>query len=136
MQYLGGTDTSYGTILSYFLAMIHNPEVQRKAQAEIDSVVGNGRLPCFEDRPHLPYVEGLVKEIYRTFIVGPLGMSNSDIDDPTLMALPGIPHMSNADDVHDGYFIPKGTIVFTNIWYVLCAFLVAVNASHPGFFQG
>ena len=74
---VGGTDTSYGTLLSYFLAMVHNPEVQKKAQAEIDSVVGHGRLPSFEDRPHLPYVEGLVKEIYRCFIVGPLGLYRS-----------------------------------------------------------
>lgn len=98
--YLGGTDTSYGTILSFYLAMVHNPDVQAKAQAEIDAVVGHGRLPNFDDRPHLPYVEAIVKEIYRTFVVGPLG----------------IPHKSNADDVHDGHFIPKGSIIFTNIW--------------------
>ncbi|TDL15492.1 cytochrome P450 [Rickenella mellea] len=99
---VGGTDTSYGTILSFFLAMVHNPEVQRKAQAEIDAVVGTDRLPTYADRPHLPYVESLKKEIYRCFVVGPLG----------------IPHMSNADDVHDGYFIPKGAILFTNIWLI------------------
>jgi hypothetical protein len=69
----GGTDTSYGTLLSFFAAMVHNPEAQKKAQAEIDGVVGHDRLPTFEDRPHLPYLEGIVKEIYRCYVVGPLG---------------------------------------------------------------
>lgn len=54
--------------------MIHSPESQKKAQAEIDAVIGNGRLPRFEDRLNLPYVDALVKEIYRCFVVGPLGM--------------------------------------------------------------
>lgn len=41
------------------------PEVQRKAQAEIDSVVGKGRLPEFEDRDRLPYMSALMKEVLR-----------------------------------------------------------------------
>ncbi|KAF8869033.1 cytochrome P450, partial [Infundibulicybe gibba] len=28
----------------------------------------------------------------------------------------GLPHTSTEDDVYKGYFIPKGSIVFTNIW--------------------
>lgn len=42
-------------ITSFFLAMVLNPDVQRKAQAEIDSVVGGARLPKLEDREQLPY---------------------------------------------------------------------------------
>lgn len=38
-------------------ALILNPEVQRKAQAEIDTVVGHGRLPTFADRDSLPYIK-------------------------------------------------------------------------------
>jgi hypothetical protein len=72
----GGTDTTYGVVLSFFLAMVHNPEVQKKAQAEIDTVVGTDRLPMFDDRSRLPYVEALLKEIYRCFVIGPLGMSS------------------------------------------------------------
>ena len=41
------------------------PDIQKRAQAEIDQVIGNDRFPTFEDRPHLPYVEAVVKEIFR-----------------------------------------------------------------------
>ncbi|TFY83526.1 hypothetical protein EWM64_g473 [Hericium alpestre] len=49
-SYLGGSDTSISTLSTFVLAMILNPDVQRKAQAEIDSVVGSERLPEFSDR--------------------------------------------------------------------------------------
>lgn len=45
--------------------MILHPEVFAKAQAEIDRVVGSDRLPDFQDRTSLPYVESVVKEVYR-----------------------------------------------------------------------
>jgi cytochrome P450 len=56
-----------------FLAMALHPEVQKKAQAEIDAVVGLNRLPDFEDRPFLPYINAVVKESMRWHIVAPLG---------------------------------------------------------------
>ena len=49
------------------------PEVQKKAQAEIDSVVGPNRLPDFHDRPSLPYINAVVKESLRWNLVTPLG---------------------------------------------------------------
>ena len=49
------------------------PEVQKKAQAEIDAVVGPNRLPDFHDRPSLPYINAVVKESSRWNLVGPLG---------------------------------------------------------------
>jgi cytochrome P450 len=49
------------------------PEVQKKAQAEIDAVVGNDRLPSFSDRSQLPYVDALAKEVLRWNVVAPLG---------------------------------------------------------------
>lgn len=45
--------------------MTLHPEVFAKAQAEIDRVVGSDRLPDFQDRSSLPYVESVVKEVYR-----------------------------------------------------------------------
>ncbi len=42
-----------------------HPEVQAKAQAEIDAVVGSNRLPNFDDRPRLPYIDAMVKEVLR-----------------------------------------------------------------------
>ena len=59
----------------FFLAMALYPEVQKKAQAEIDTVVGPHRLPDFEDRPSLPYINAIVKESMRWHLVAPLGAS-------------------------------------------------------------
>ena len=56
-----------------FLAMALYPEVQKKAQAEIDAVVGQNRLPDFHDRPSLPYINAIVKESSRWNLVVPLG---------------------------------------------------------------
>ena len=53
--------------------MVLFPEVQKKAQAEIDTVVGSGRLPTFADQPHLPYVNAVVTEVLRWNSVVPLG---------------------------------------------------------------
>ena len=49
------------------------PEVQKKAQAEIDIVVGPNRLPDFHDRPSLSYIDAVVKELTRWNVVTPLG---------------------------------------------------------------
>ena len=55
------------------MLMALNPEKQRKAQAEIDSVTEDQRLPTFADRGRLPYVAALVKEVMRWHAVVPLG---------------------------------------------------------------
>ena len=97
------------------------PEVQKKAQAEIDAMVGPDRLPEFYDRPSLPYINAVVKELIRWNLVTPLGETFY-----LVMLLPGtiltcseaFPHMATNDDEYDGYFIPKGTIVFGNGWQV------------------
>ncbi len=53
------------------------PDVQTKAQAEIDDVVGDNRLPTFEDRDRLPYLHALALEVMRWHAVAPVGMSYS-----------------------------------------------------------
>ena len=58
---------------SLFLALVLFPRVQRRAQAEIDAVIGRDRLPTFDDRPHLPYIEALCKELMRWQMVTPTG---------------------------------------------------------------
>ena len=77
--------------------MALHPEIQKKAQTEIDNVIGTHRLPEFEDRPSLPYVEALYRELMRWKPVAPLGVA----------------HASTGDDVYSGYFISKGTLDFT-----------------------
>ena len=50
---------------SFILAMLLCPDAQKRAQAEIDSVVGDTRLPTYEDHDKLPFVEAIVKELLR-----------------------------------------------------------------------
>ncbi|KAF8997615.1 cytochrome P450 [Cyathus striatus] len=72
--------------------MVTSIGAQQKAQKEIDEVIG-GRLPEYEDRESLPYVEAIYREVMRWHPVAPLG----------------IPRSTTEDDVYNGYYIPKGT---------------------------
>lgn len=101
--YLGGADTTVSTIAAFFLAMTINPEIQYVAQEEIDRVVGPGRLPDFSDRPSMPYVEAIVRELFRFYPVVPLC----------------VPHQVTSDDEYEGMFIPAETTVIPNIWAIL-----------------
>ncbi|KAG1725603.1 cytochrome P450, partial [Suillus lakei] len=89
------------TLMSFALAMVLYPDVQRRAQVEIDSVVGGDRLPTFEDRASLPYVESVLRETLRWHPILPYG----------------VPHATLSDDIYDGYFIPKGAFHGTEKWY-------------------
>ena len=60
-------------IHAFFLAMVLFPEVQARAQAELDAVVGSKRLPSFDDRDSLPYINAVWKEVLRWHSVTPLG---------------------------------------------------------------
>ncbi|KAK7695653.1 hypothetical protein QCA50_000289 [Cerrena zonata] len=102
-MYAGGADTTVSAIYSFFLAMTLHPEWQRKAQKELDEVVGVDRLPTLSDRENLPYVEALMKEVLRFNPVANLG----------------VPHCTREDDTYAGYYIPKGTVVIANLWAYL-----------------
>ncbi|KAG0697077.1 cytochrome P450 [Suillus ampliporus] len=92
IAFAGASETTTSTLLVFLLAMVLHPELQAKAQAEIDQVVGKDRLPDFDDRPALPYVEAILRETLRWHPVAPLG----------------IPHATTSSDLYKGYFIPKG----------------------------
>ncbi|KAI0273088.1 cytochrome P450 [Russula aff. rugulosa BPL654] len=102
-MYIAGLDTTVSSMSSLFLALVLFPHVQRRAQAELDVVVGRDRLPTFDDRPRLPYIEALCKELMRWNMVTPIGL----------------PHSSTTDDIYKGFFIPKGSIVVANAWAIL-----------------
>jgi cytochrome P450 len=78
------------------LAFALHPEVQRRAQEEIDAVTKRARLPTYEDRESLPYLEAIVRETLRWAPVLPLGVTRSTID----------------SDMYDGWFIPSGLALF------------------------
>ncbi|KAK0459289.1 cytochrome P450 [Desarmillaria tabescens] len=92
VAFTGGADTTVSTVLSAILAFMLYPEVQAKAQAELDAVVGGFRLPNFDDHPQLPYIDAVLSEALRWNPVFPLS----------------IPHRSVTDDVYKGYYIPGG----------------------------
>ena len=84
------------------MLMAIHPEIQKKAQREIDQLLGGERLPMLADQGNLPYTSALVKEIYRWHT--PLPIS--------------IPKTLREDDVYKGYRIPKGAIIVENVWAV------------------
>ncbi|KAI9441797.1 cytochrome P450 [Lactarius indigo] len=100
--FLAGSDTTAAFVSSLFLALVLYPEVQKRAQAEIDSVVSRDRLPTYDDKRRLPYIEAVGKELMRWQMVTPLA-----------------PHVTTDDDFYRGYFIPKGAMVISNGWGVL-----------------
>src|SRR5882757_2249349 len=61
------------TLMVFVLAMVLYPDAQKRAQAEIDSVIGKDRLPTFNDRESLPYVDAVLRETLRWNPIGPLG---------------------------------------------------------------
>ncbi|KAH7883383.1 cytochrome P450 [Phlebopus sp. FC_14] len=98
--YAGGADTTVSALASFVLLMSLYPDVQRRAQAEIDEVVGNNRLPTWADEASLPYVSSVIKEALRFAPVACLSL----------------PHRVLCEDVYLGYRIPRGSTVIANIW--------------------
>jgi cytochrome P450 len=86
--------------MTFFLMMVLFPDAQKKAQAQIDVVIGKGRLPRLQDRSSLPYIDAILRETLRYNPVAPLS----------------IPHLAVDADVYDGYHIPKGTLIISNLW--------------------
>lgn len=100
--------------------MLLHPDAQKSAQAELDRVLGGDRLPRMEDRSQLPYLEATLKELLRWEPVAPIGKRTcffmSEIE--LIIHAAGVPHTITQDDVYDGYFLPAGSTVFGNTWFV------------------
>ena len=98
---------TFSSLLGLFAAFSLYPNVLQKAQYELDAVVGPHRLPNFSDYESLPYVNAVIAETLRWHNVAPTGA----------------PHLTTADEVLRGYFIPAGSLVIPNIWYAAIHFL-------------
>ncbi|EDR09464.1 uncharacterized protein LACBIDRAFT_190116 [Laccaria bicolor S238N-H82] len=96
-------DTTVAFMHSFLLAMVLHPEIFKKAQEEMERVTGSQRLPTINDRPALPYLECVTKEVLRWNPLVPLGM----------------PHRLMEDDYYRNFFIPTGTTVLANIFAIL-----------------
>lgn len=102
--------------------MTLNPDAQRKAQAEIDLVVGQERLPDWNDRQSLPYVDALVNEVLsmafalklRCFFINEHRLVINRWRNVTPTA---VYHRLMVDDVYNDFFLPAGATVIPNVWY-------------------
>ncbi|TFK37823.1 cytochrome P450 [Crucibulum laeve] len=103
MSFTAGADTTVSAMWSFILAMVCHPDVQRKVQVEIDTVVGRDRLPEFYDEENMPYLAATLREVLRWKPVAPIA----------------IPHLVTEDDVYDNYFIQKNSTVIGNVWAML-----------------
>lgn len=59
----GGSDTTAAFLQSFILLLVAHPEVQAKAQREIDEVVGTRNMPTLDDFARLPYLQAVVSEV-------------------------------------------------------------------------
>ncbi|XP_025084034.1 steroid 17-alpha-hydroxylase/17,20 lyase-like isoform X3 [Pomacea canaliculata] len=97
----GGYVTSTELLKSFFLYLTHNPQVMKRIQEEVDSVMGP-RLPSFDDRKAMPFTEAAILEGLRVVSVLPLGL----------------PHLTREDVSTGGFYLPKGTMLLENVWWM------------------
>lgn len=100
--YEAGIDTTNIALEVFTLAAVLHPDFVQTAQRQLDEVVGASRLPTFADKPRLPYIDAVVKEVLRWRPV----------------SAGGIPHAVTQDDEYHGYRIPKGATVIGNHWSI------------------
>ncbi|XP_059311460.1 trimethyltridecatetraene synthase-like [Lycium ferocissimum] len=98
----GGTDTSATTVEWAFHELLRQPNIMKKAQEELDVVIGQGRWVQEKDYTQLPYIESIIKETLRLHPVSTM-----------------LPPRTALEDCHvAGYDIPKGTILMVNTWSI------------------
>lgn len=97
-----GTETTATTLQWFFRAAALYPEFVKRAHQELDQVVGQGRLPGWEDEEKLPYVKAMVLELHRWASAAPLAFN----------------HCTSMPDVYRGNAIPKGTTIIPNTYAI------------------
>ncbi|XVE69977.1 hypothetical protein DITRI_Ditri10aG0034500 [Diplodiscus trichospermus] len=98
----GGTDTTTVTITWTLALLLNNRHALEKAQEELDSQIGNGRLVNESDIDKLIYLQAIVKESLRLYPAGPLAGAREFAEDCTV----------------GGYLVPKGTRLILNLWKI------------------
>ncbi|XP_008798387.2 flavonoid 3',5'-hydroxylase 1-like [Phoenix dactylifera] len=100
--FTAGTDTSSVVIEWSMAEMLKNPSILRRAQAEMDRVIGRDRKLEESDIPQLPYLQAICKEALRMHPSTPLSL----------------PHFSFDPCEVEGYYIPGNTRLLVNIWAI------------------
>lgn len=118
----GGSDTTAETFQVFILAMAAHPEIQKKAQAEVDRVFGSeGVQNPYINMEELPYLQACLLEVSSgasTIIYLPSVADGNQLVRWRPVFPLAIPHATTQDDQYQGYTIPKGTTVFMNVWAV------------------
>ncbi|GIY60315.1 cytochrome P450 2U1 [Caerostris darwini] len=97
-----GTESSSSTIVSLLLELTKHPDVQKKIQQELDSVVGRERLPSWLDKPNLPYLDATLQELYRFGSLFLVTTMYSNFKETTI----------------EGYKIPKRSVIVSNLYSI------------------
>ncbi|XP_075816248.1 cytochrome P450 2D27-like [Microtus pennsylvanicus] len=101
--FTAGMVTTSTTLSWALLLMILHPDVQSRVQQEIDEVIGQARRPEMADQARMPYTNAVIHEVQRFGDIVPVN----------------IPHMTSRDIEIQGFLIPKGTTLITNLSSVL-----------------
>ncbi|XP_031824877.1 cytochrome P450 2J1-like isoform X1 [Sarcophilus harrisii] len=97
--FFAGTETTSTTLRWGLLYMALYPEIQGKIQAEIDRVIGQSQQPTMADKENMPYTNAAVHEVQRMGDIVPFN----------------VPRMAVVDTTVAGYYVPKGTMLTTNL---------------------
>lgn len=89
--------------MTAMIALVADPVIQARAQAEMDSIIGKDRLPTFDDREKLLYMQCIITESIRWGVATPVG----------------VPHRVSQDDYYNSYYIPANTMIIANAWAML-----------------
>ncbi|GMN49201.1 hypothetical protein TIFTF001_018370 [Ficus carica] len=100
--FAGGTETTSATLEWSIAELLKAPEVMSRAQAELEQVIGKGNQVKESDISQLPYLQAIIKEIFRLH--------------PTIPLL--LPRKAEKDVEIFGYTIPKGAQMLVNVWAI------------------
>ncbi|XP_024196361.1 geraniol 8-hydroxylase [Rosa chinensis] len=100
--FAAGTDTSSATLEWAMAELLRNPKILSKAQAELQQVIGKGKVVEESDIARLPYLQAIIKETFRVHPTAPLLL----------------PRKAEANIEIGGYVIPKGAQVLINVWAI------------------
>uniref|UniRef100_A0A2C9F1F2 Steroid 17-alpha-hydroxylase/17,20 lyase n=1 Tax=Cavia porcellus TaxID=10141 RepID=A0A2C9F1F2_CAVPO len=89
-----GVETSSSVVLWVIAFLLHNPQVKKKIQEEIDHNVGFSRTPTFSDRNHLLMLEATIREVLRIRPVAPILIPHKANTDSRYPSYPGIPTLA------------------------------------------
>jgi cytochrome P450 len=95
-----GSETTSAALNTFLNFATLNQHVVKKAQEEVDRVVGPDRYPTWEDEENLPYIRAIIKELLRMRPPNKVRMH----------------HATTEDDWYEGKCIPKGSVVLINWW--------------------